>query len=324
MPTIKDVAKEAGVSIATVSYVLSNDSRISDSTKEKVQQAIKKLGYVPNLVAQSLKNNKLNMIVIVIGSFAGPIYQALLDDMVRVFQNNGYVTIVTTGKESLDFIKANQVIGAIVLDSSIDEKTLESTAKNGAIVATRRRVYTKDGMFPINYIDGYKPSFEAIKLAIDSGLKKIMYIHGDKDTIDDRERFNGYLDALESNRLKPFSVLDGSFTEISGYNALKEYQKTHIDLPDLIYAANDEMAIGAIKYLNENGQAVPNKVKVLGYDDIELSRYVSPSLSTIHVNRDDWAVFVAKLISKILQEGSITLEDKDFKSVYNILRRESF
>lgn len=324
MPTIKDVAKEAGVSIATVSYVLSNDSRITDKTKEKVNEAIKKLHYLPNLAAQGLKSNRLHIIVVVISSFSGPVYQRILDDMVKVFQDHSYNILISKGKNALNFLESNQVMGAIILDPSVKEELMIKVSKSGSVIADRRHIYTKNAVYGINYIDGYEPSKEVTSLAVNEGFKKIMFVHGDKDTIDDTERFHGYLDSLEENDLKPFAVIEGDFTEKGGYDAIKKYTEENKELPEVIYSSNDEMAIGIIKYLNRKEKIIPEKVKIIGYDDIEISSYIYPSLTTIHVNRDSWATYIAKeVIERIENPLSENLKE-EFKSSYEIIRRKSF
>ena len=322
MSTIKDVAREAGVSIATVSYVLSNDKRITKKTKDKVNEAIKKLNYLPSLAARSLKTNKLNMAIIILSSFSGPIYSTILDEMVSAFQRHNFNVLISSGENAFSFVESNQVEIAIVLDTSIKEEKMECLAKNGCIIADRRHIYTKEKTCEINYIDGYLPSKEVIDLAFSYGYKNIMYVHGSEDSIDDHERYQGYLDSHKEHGVDPFMVISGHFREDGGYEAIKKYIEDGNSLPEVIYSANDEMAIGIIKYLNKEEKIVPNKVKLIGYDDIELSSYISPSLTTIKVNRDDWAKYIAK-------EVLILAEEKDeeimpFISTYEIERRETF
>lgn len=324
MSTIKDVAREAGVSIATVSYVLSKDKRITQKTAEKVQRAIVKLNYIPNLAAQGLKTSKLPVVIIILNTFAGPIYQSILDAMVKVFSDKNYNVLISSGKNGFSFIESNQVLGAIVLNTSVRPEQMTALAVSGCVIADRRHLYTKKATYSINYIDGIKPSKEAIDLAFKEGYHKIMYVHGAKDSIDDNERYQGYLASHQEHHVEPFKILDGNFTEDSGYDAIKNYLETGGELPEVIYSANDEMAIGIMRYLNHDKKLVPKQVKIIGYDDIELSSYITPSLTSIHVNRDSWAKYIAKeLIERIEdknQEGTI----EPFVSTYSIERRETF
>ena len=322
MATIKDVAKEAGVSIATVSYVLNNSPRISSSTKRKVNDAIEKLNYVPNLAAQGLKNQLLPLIIIVLNSFSGPIYQEIVDIMVKRFNDNGLSVLISTGEDSFNFIKTHPVSGAIILDTSVKMSEKQSIANCGTIIASRRHFYLGDKSYPINYIDGFKPFKEITKLAINEGYKDLMYVHGAFDSIDEKERCLGFLSALKEKSISPLAMLDGNFTEKSGYDAIKNYIQNGGKLPEVIFSANDEMAIGIIHYLNEKEELVPNKVKVIGYDNIELSKYLG--LTTINNNRNEWASYITEQIIKVINDKK-EVENLDvFESKFEIIRRNTF
>ena len=322
MATIKDVAKEAGVSIATVSYVLNNSPRISTSTKRKVNDAIKKLNYVPNLAAQGLKSQVLPLVIVVLNSFAGPIYQEIVDIMVKKFNDNGLSLLIATGEDSFNFIKTHLVSGAIVLDTSVKMLEKQTIAKSGTIVASRRHFYYKDKSYPINYIDGYEPFKKVTKLAIDEGYKNLMYVHGAFDSLDEKERFCGFSSAIKENGLKPFALLNGDFTKKSGYEAIKKYIESGNKYPEVIFSANDEMAVGIIEYLNKDEQLVPNKIKVVGYDDIELSSYLG--LTTIKTNRNEWAEYISEQIIKVINNKNEIENLDEFNSKFEIVRRFTF
>lgn len=322
MATIKDVAKEAGVSIATVSYVLNNSPRISPTTKRKVNDAIEKLHYVPNLAAQGLKNQVLPLIIIVLNSFAGPIYQEIVDIMVKKFNDNGLSVLISTGDDSISFIKTHPVSGAIILDTSVKMTVKQSISHSGTIIASKRHFYVDDKSYPINYINGYEPLKEVTKLAINEGYKDLMYVHGAFDSLDEKERCMGFLSALKEYNIKPLALLDGNFTEKSGYEAIKSYVESGSKLPEVIFSANDEMAIGIINYLNEKEKLVPNKIKVIGYDNIDLSKYLG--LSTIRNNRDEWASYITDQIIKVINDKK-EVENLDvFESKFEIIRRNTF
>lgn len=324
MSTIKDVAREANVSIATVSYVLNGDSRITDKTASKVKDAIQKLNYQPNVAAQSLKMARLPLIIIVLNSLAGPIYQSFLDIMVRVFKEKNYNVLISSGLNSFNFIAQNQVMGAIILDTSVKESQMADLAKEGCVVADRRHIFIKNNVYHINYINGFQPSKEMVDIAISEGYKKFMYVHGAEDSIDDSERCAGFLESLYEHGMKPLALIQGDFTEVSGFNAIEEYLKKGGMLPDCIYSANDEMAIGIIRALNQKKNVVPKEVKIFGFDDIEISSYMTPSITSIHVNRDEWAKYIAETLINSIEKPEDIENFKPFKSAYQIMRRDTF
>ncbi|MGI6730251.1 MAG: LacI family DNA-binding transcriptional regulator [Bacilli bacterium] len=322
MATIKDIAKQAGVSIATVSYVLNNDPRIKKETAEKVLQVAEEMNYLASGIARSLKKSKTNNVLVFVPNFGGPIYQEILEEIHTTLKKLDYKMIACNGELARDMLTEKQADGAIVLDTSVSPDLLQRIAKNGFPIIDLRKVYEKDSPIIVKRMDGFTPALEVINLAIEEGYRKIGYMHGNEESPDNIKRYNGYLQALSEHNLEPFCLLKGEFRERDGYLAIKAYHESKQELPEVLFCANDEMAIGVITYLNEVGIKIPEQIKIIGFDNIQLGRFVSPSLTTIDVNRAEWSRNLAISIVDAIEER---LDDiTKYEPKYRVIRRESF
>lgn len=322
MATIKDVAKKAGVSIATVSYVLNRDERIKKETADKVLQAAEELNYVASGIARSLKKSKTNNVLVFVPNFGGPIYQEILEEIHTTLKALNYKMIACNGELAENMLVEKQADGAIVLDTSVPPELLQKIARNGFPIIDLRKVYEKDSKIIVKRMDGFTPAYEIITCAINEGSTKISYMHGSEESPDNIKRYNGYLKALSDNHLVPYSVLKGNFREEGGYQAVKSYYEAKNALPEVLFCANDEMAIGVINYFNEVGIKMPKEIKIIGFDNIQLGRYIQPNLTTIDVNRVEWSKNLALSIVDAI-EGRMD-EITKYSPKYKIIRRQSF
>lgn len=322
MATIKDVAKKAGVSMATVSYVMNNDKRIRKETAEKVLRAAEELNYLPSGLARNFKKNKTNSVLVLVHNFGGPIYQQILEEIHTTLIDLDYKMIVCSGELAESLLLERQADGAIVLDTTVKPAILKKIAKKGFPVIDLRMIYGNNSKIIVKPMDGFAPTYEVIKLAINSGFKKIGFMHGIKDSPDNIKRYRGYLKALDDYNLKSFCELNGKFREEFGYQAIKEYFEADNALPEVLFCANDEMAIGVINYLNEQNVQIPEEIKIIGFDNIEIGRYINPKLTTIDVNRAEWARNLAESIVSAIEDK--TAEIKKYEAKFAIIRRETF
>jgi LacI family transcriptional regulator len=317
--TIKDVAKEAGVSIATVSYVLNNDPRIKKETREKVLKAVKKLNYVASGIARSLKKAKTNIIIVFVSNFAGPIYQEILETIHVKLKERNYRMIVSNGDLAESFLLERQSDGAIVLDPNIPlDLLIKAENKNYPIVDTTKMI-NQNNIIDL-HINSFDPAYEVIKLAIKENYQKIGFMHGNQKSLDNKLRYEGYLKALKEHNLEPFCLLNGNFTETSGYDAIKQYIIDGNELPEVLFCSNDEMAVGAMDYLKKRDIEIGKDIKVIGFDNIELSRYYRPSLTTIDINRSEWSASIADTIINMIEGKKV----KPYITKSRIIRRDTF
>ena len=318
MPTLKDVARKANVSLATASYALNNDRRIKKETREKVLKAAKELKYVANASARSLRTSKYNRILVFVSNFGGPVHQITLEYLYQKLLEKNYEMIVCNGKSAKTMLRERSYDGVINLDGSIDNETLlQASFYNYPMIDTTRN-WKNDDIISLP-LRGTKPVYEAITLAINENIKSFGYVHGSIDSYDDKHRFNGFLKALNENNIKPELVLQGNFTSESGYDVIKDYLKKHEKLPEFIFFANDEMAIGAIDYLKKVNYDLKS-IKILGFDNISLSQYYIPSLSTIAIDRDYWTSCIVDSLINMINTEQI----KKYDCKYTILRRQTF
>lgn len=322
MSTIKDIAKKAGVSIATVSYVLNNDPRISEETASRVRQVAEEMNYLASGIAKSLKTKKTHNILIFIPEFGGPIYQEILEEIHQALKAAEYRMIVCNGDLANEMLLERQADGAIVLDISVSPDLLEKIAKTGFPIVDSRKVYQKDSRIIARQMDGFTPTYEVIKTVIGEGYRNIGYMHGSAESPDNTKRYNGFHQALNDSGIKPFCELKGEFREKNGYLAIKNYYEQKQPLPEVLFCANDEMAIGVINYFNEIGLTLPDSLKIIGFDNIQLGCYVKPTLTTVDINRAEWSRMLAETIVGAIEDCLDKVPK--YHPKYRIIRRESF
>ena len=322
MVTIKDIAKAAGVSIATVSYVLNNDPRIKKETAEKVLRISKELNYVDSGLAKGLKTKKTHFVLKVIPDFGGPVHAEIIANIHKTLKENNYQMLVCAGDIAEDILSKQLTDGVIVLDPKVNKETLSKLAKTSTKVLDTIKIYSIDDNVYVNSIDSYTPSKELVNQIIKEGYKKIGFMHGSLDSPDNSERFNGFMSALEEHALLPHCILYGNFVEEDGFSSIKKYLDEGNILPEALFCANDEMAIGVIKYLNSAGFSLPKDIKIAGFDNIASCEYIKPSLTSIDINIEDWSKNLAKIMIALIEEKGVNLNK--FIPKYEIIRRESF
>lgn len=322
MVTIKDIAKAAGVSIATVSYVLNNDPRIKKETAEKVLKISEELNYVASASAKSLKTKKTNTILTIIPDFGGPIHAEIIANIHKTLKEHNYQMLVCAGDIAEDILSKQLTDGVIVLDPKVNPDVLKKLAKTRIKVLDTRKIYSdEDGVY-VNRIDFFTPAKVLTDIIINEGYKHIGFMHGSLESPDNIKRYNGFIKSLDENDLKPHCILYGNFIEEEGTKAIKEYLDKGNTLPEVLFCANDEMAIGVIKYLLSIGYKLPEDIKIIGFDNIAACEYVKPTLTSIDINRADWSKNMARIIIDLIEEKEVNLSK--FIPNYEIIRRESF
>lgn len=286
MVTIKDVAKEAGVAISTVSNVINHVDNVSPETKQRVLDAVKKLKYVPNFNARSLKSNKKNTVGLFLSSIQGDFYQKLVQAIhlqckIAGYMLNIYVSNENTGEEIYGMILSSGVEGAIIMNESLTDDYIERIARTRMPMVFIDREQCGEYISSVT-VDNYSGAGLGMEYLIKQGHRRIGYIHGIENG-DDANRFQAYLDTLEKYNLpvEEEIILDGRFEEIIAFNEICQMVLRGVELPDAFFCANDEMAWGCIKALSTVGISVPEQVSVLGFDNTTLAAYYQPALTTV-------------------------------------------
>lgn len=313
--TIRDVAKEAGVSIATVSNALNDVDVLNPDTKKRVMEAVDKLRYVPNLNGRYLKAGSSKMIGFFTNNISGPYFGGLLDAMGRQCDRLGYgmnVFITRNPQVIMGNIMGKRIDGVIIFEDTMikDQQITQMEEEKIKAVFLDREIQKKQ-MSSVLF-NSYQMGYEAAKYLINLGHRKISFIESVDDVFDSCERKRGYMDALKEHGIQVDKelILQGAFEEEYTYNTMKMFVRYHADkMPEAFLAGNDLSAIGCIKLLIAEGYRIPEDVSVMGFDDIDIAQYFSPPLTTVKNPIARQGMEAVDTLIKLIegkQEGSIS------------------
>lgn len=289
MITIHDIAREAKTSIATVSRVLNNQPGCSDETRKRVLEITEVLGYESNAIAKSLVKNKTNTIGIVFPHISSQISYELLNGIEAVAHEEGYSIIVSYTYSDPDRtmfylkIMSEKRVDGLVFTSEVLQKDYHDYLKKSGIPYILLSTKSQEFQSPYVKVDDYDAAYAAAKYLIDCGHKKIGMISGPlKDPIAGVPRINGFKQALQDNNLNENKriVFGENFEFNQGKKCFEEMISQYSDITAL-FAASDELAVGAMNKAQELGYDVPEDISVIGYDNIMLSEMVYPPLTTV-------------------------------------------
>jgi LacI family transcriptional regulator len=318
MPTIKDVAKKAGVSISTASYALNHLPNVHPDTRKKVFQAAQELNYYPNGNAKNLKKRKTGNIGVFIYGFSGPIFSDVLEGIRHKLQENNYNIIVSSGKSSTNLLQERQVDGAVIFDAQITDSDLSAYASHGLPLIVLDRKLEGYNIYS-SVIENDVLVYNFINQMIERGYDDFAYISGPLDAFNNNQRYEGFKKALHEKGILKHQYYQGDFTIQAGYEAGRKIIERK-DRPRFVFCANDESAIGLIQALNEANITIPDEIALAGFDNIYLGQYIKPKLTTIGIDHILWGEKVAEAIIKIVS-GQIV--KKIEKPVGEIYERES-
>ncbi|MFP7298991.1 LacI family DNA-binding transcriptional regulator [Neobacillus niacini] len=307
MANIQQVAKEAGVSVATVSRVLNGQNTVSAKTKMKVEEAIKKLNYEPSLLGRNLRTSESRLLLILIPSISNPFYLEIIKGIEQVAISLNYNILLcetdsNPEKENIyfDLVRKKMADGIISMDPAVNVETLKKLAENYAIIQCSE--YEEGTGIPYVTIDNEEASYRAVKHLIQIGHSKIALINADEKYLFARQRKMGYKRALEENgiTLKNEYIIPAQHLSFeNGQHAMKKILNLK-DRPTAVFAVSDLLAIGALKEINASGFTVPGDFAVVGFDKIDFSNMTNPTLTTIAQPMHKMGTLAAKmLIDKI-------------------------
>lgn len=327
--SIKDVAKEAGVSIATVSRVLNDIDVVNEDTKKKVLDAIKKLGYRPNIVARSLKTQRTKTIGILLPDISNQFYPEIVrgaEDVSNIYDYNIILCNsdldIQKEKEYLRVLKEKMVDGVLYMSSSLNEEILDLINEldlKTVLVETR----DKDGALPSVTIDNVKASFDGTNFLISKGLKNIAFIGTEKDSMNAwGDRYTGYESAMKDAKLNIDSdlVYLNSIKIKTGYEGVISFIKSGKKF-DGIVCASDDIAMGAINALRDNGLEVPKDVSVVGFNDNFAASIFYPKITTISQPTYDMGSVAMRILIKMLSQKP--LEESQYVLEHQLIERDS-
>ncbi len=291
MLTIKDVAKEAGVSTATISRVLHNSDSVKPETRDYVLSVIKRLNYNPNVLARQMRTQKTHSVIVTVPDIGNVFFSEVIYGIERCAQEHGYQILLVDMHEQADIeyyyfkaIQQHTIDGIISLSASVAKSLIEKVSEKYPIVVACQ--YLENYHVPNVTINNIQAAEDITEHLLALGHKRIAHISGQPNELFYRNRFNGYLSALAKHGLTIDLELVkyGEPTIQGGYENMKLLLDQDPSIT-AVFAAGDAIAIGACRAIKESGRRIPEDCAVVGFDDIDLSSFLSPPLTTIRQPR---------------------------------------
>jgi LacI family transcriptional regulator len=285
--TIKDVARAAGVSVASVSRALNGHVSVTEPTRKRIVEAAGRLRYVPHAGARSLITRRTDMVGVLLPDLYGEFFSELIRGMDSAARASGRHLLISSSHGSAS--EADQALrtlqgrvdGLLVMSPHADTSLLSANLPPTLpTVLVNTRIAT--GSYAALSIDNHGGATMMMRHLLGSGLRRIAFISGPARNFDADERLRGYRDALAQQADAREIILSGDFSEGSGYRAGVDIC-SRSERPEAIFAANDMMALGCLFALTEHGLRVPNDIALAGFDDIPIARFVTPPLTTVRV-----------------------------------------
>lgn len=311
--TIYDVAREAGVSMATVSRVVNNNPNVKPQTRKKVFEAIERLGYRPNAVARGLASKKTTTVGVVIPDISNAIFAEVargIEDIANMYHYNIILCNADKKKEKeirvVNTLLEKQVDGLLFMGGTVTEEHLQAFRTSTVPIVLCATTSTDEGIPSVD-IDHETAAFDAVNLLIRSGHRNIGMISGTlQDPALGYMRYQGYKKALEQAGLplREELVRVGNYRYESGLEVTKYFLGLS-DRPTAIFAATDEMAIGAIHTIQDSGLRVPEDISVVSVDNIRMASMVRPQLTTVAQPMYDIGAVSMRLLTKLMNKEQV-------------------
>ncbi len=294
MATVKDVARLAGVSTATVSRTLSNPDKVQEATRIKVISAAKKLGYSPNAMARSLRRQESKTILVILPDIANAFFSEIVQGIEDIAHREGYKILLGDAGNSasramsyVDLYDSKQVDGIILLTAEVSREVFENKFLQSQMPVIMACEYFPGSPIPVININNQESAQHAVAYLLSLGHTQIATITGPSNSPITVDRNIGYERALAAQNIpinEHFSV-GGDYSFQSGKDAGRVLLQL-TNPPTAIFCHNDEMAIGVLNIARELNLNVPNDLSVIGFDDIPFSEYCEPALTTVHQPRE--------------------------------------
>ena len=325
MATIVDVARLAGVTPTTVSRVINNRGYISEKTKKRVHEAMDELGYQPNEIARSLTKQKSNTIGVIVPHISHPYFAKLISNLENEAAKKDYKIILCNSKEKaekekqyLDMCKSNRVAGIIICSGNFESNKINT----GGIPVVLLEKNFEEGKLGIQ-CDNYQGGKLATEHLIECGCKKILHLSGVIDEempADNREK--AFIDVCSKNEIEYFIKK----YDIDTYNQMNNYDYikaalNEIEGVDGIFASSDLIAAQVIQVCNEIKIRIPEDIKLVGFDDVDISQLTTPRITTVHQPIKEMARLSIELIDA--KYNNIEVNEKNILSIKLIIREST-
>ena len=327
MATIRDVARAANVSIATVSRVLNGSPRLSEDARRRVSRAAAELDYWPNGAARSLTTRRAHAFGVLLPDLYGEFFSEVIRGIDHAARGEKFQVLISSSHANADEVVSaarsmrGRVDGLIVM--APDERSAEALDR----ISRRFPVVVLNPGFGVEEcstvsVANFAGAYALVGHLLRLGHRTIAVIKGPPENVDAEERFRGYKQALGEAGVQPTSTLEiqGDFTELSGYRAAPELIRLD-PRPSAVFAANDCMAVGLLSALSTAGIKVPHQMAVAGFDDIAIARYLTPPLTTVHVDAYELGARAVRLLVSAKQSSDPTLCSHEVVPTQLVVRR---
>ena len=327
MATIQDVAKEAGVSTATVSRILHNSSNVLPETRDKVMAVIERLDYHPNRLARQFRTQETGNILILVPELENTFYYEIISGIESTAKEKGYHILIAETHNDVELeeyffecLKQKQVDGIITFSARLAPDQLEQLSSQCPFIIVCR--YYEGMNLPNVAIDNRKASRDITNYLLNLGHRRICCLVGNTDIPLYQDRLNGYKDALKERGIPvlPEMICTERVTIQGGYDAVERLAGAGTDFSAVV-ACGDTLAIGAIRALKNMGRKVPSDVAVTGFDDIELSSLYNPSLTTVRQPKKQMGIRAMEKLLDLIA-GKTLIHQQDILN-YELVIRES-
>ena len=325
IPTIRDIAKEANVSIATVSRAISGKEGVGPDTREKILGIIKRFKYFPNLQARGLVSRHLESIGIIIPRtaeyvFSNPFYSEVLKGISAVARKLRYYLLFSFADDnSYSQMYHNRLAaGIIVITNRIDDPKVEDLIKNQIPLVLIPGDPKRNNIPSVN-IDNITGAFEAITYLINLGHRRIGFLSGSKNSRFSIERLLGFREAMEHNHLpiKEEFILETDFVLEKAYESMKNLISME-NPPTGVFVVNDYCALGALKAAKEKKLKVPQDISIVGFGDIPIASMTDPPLTTIHEPFQEMGGEAVEMLLKIINKKRLPKKEITLSVYLNI------
>ncbi|KKB75236.1 MULTISPECIES: catabolite control protein A [Bacillus] len=327
--TIYDVAREANVSMATVSRVVNGNPNVKPTTRKKVLEAIERLGYRPNAVARGLASKKTTTVGVIIPDISSIFYAELargIEDIATMYKYN---IILSNSDQNMDkelhllnTMLGKQVDGIVFMSGNVTDEHVEEFKRSPVPIVLAASVEEKGETASVA-IDYEQALYDAAVMLIENGHKRLAFVSGPmQEPINKAKKLQGFKGALQDKGLefKEEFVVEGDYTYDSGMEALDALMKLD-EKPTAVISATDEMALGIIHAAQDKGLSIPEDLEVVGFDNTRLSLMVRPQLTTVVQPTYDIGAVAMRLLTKLMNKEEV--EEHIVQLPHRIEQRQS-
>ena len=318
--TMKDVALQANVSTATVSRALMNPEKVSQATRNRVEQAALEVGYLPQMQGRNMKRNESRTILVIVPDICDPFFSEVIRGIEVTAAAQGYLVLIgdcahqnQQEKTFIDLIITKQIDGMLLLGSRLPFDASIEEQRNLPPMVMANEFAPELGL-PTVHIDNLTASFDAVNYLHELGHQRIACIAGPEEMPLCHYRLQGYVQALRrcGITVDPHYIARGNFTYEAGANALEQLLALP-QPPTAIFCHSDIMALGALSYAKRQGLKVPDDLSIIGFDNISLAEFCDPPLTTVaqprfDIGREAMLLLLNQLSGQFVESGSRLLD----------------